>query len=101
MYFTHEWNDDEIRNCYRQAYGNCDYLDDNENDGSRFAGLLLPFIGGLIVGGLFIPKTGVFQSNPNPTYSQPPVQYPPYPPYYPPYQAPMNPMSTYQYPGQN
>lgn len=100
MYYTHEWNDEEIRNCYRQAYGNCDYLDDNEGDGSRFAGLLLPFIGGLIVGGLFIPKTSVFQQ-PNPTYSQPPVQYPPYPPYYPPYQAPINSMNPYPYQGQN
>ncbi len=93
MYYQHEWSEEEIRDCYRQAYDeNCPDCAENSN---RFGvgGLLLPFIGGLIVGGLFIPKPNSYQY---PPYQQP-MQYQ-YPVYYPPYPQTAN---VPPYPGQN
>ena len=80
MFFPHKWNNEEIENCYREAY---EEETDNQN---RFGGILLPFIGGLLIGGLVVPK-----------YNQPYPQQGPYP-YYPPY--PQGPV-YYQYPPAN
>lgn len=79
MFFPHRWNDNEIENCYREAY------DESSQYQNRFGGILLPFLGGLLIGGLVVPK-----------YNQPYPQQPPYP-YYPPYQSPI----YYQYPPTN
>ena len=71
MYYQHPWNEEEVRNCYKEAY-------DQEVPENRFAGLLLPFIGGLIVGGLFIPKINNQPPQQYPYYQAPPYPYPSY-----------------------
>jgi hypothetical protein len=83
MFYAHKWNQEEINRCYREAY--CQDCQEGQ-DPSRFTGLLLPFIGGLIVGGLFIPKINNQPQN--------------YPMYYPPYPYPNN-YIPYQYTNTN
>ena len=75
MFYRHPWNQEEISRCYKEAY------DQDAIDPNRFGGLLLPFIGGLIVGGLFIPKINSQQGQvPYPVYYPPQgYNYPPYP----------------------
>lgn len=64
----------------------------------RFVGPFLPFVGGLLVGGLFAPsKNSFYNSQPTPIYFQPVQYYPiatnyPYPTYYQNY--PSNPQNT-------
>lgn len=96
MFYHHEWDEKEIQDCYLQAYGDCEI--DSGNSIERFGGLLLPFIGGLIVGWLFIPKTGGFNNAHQSYQVQPPMQYQ-YPAYYPPYQTSVN--NYPYYPGTN
>lgn len=76
MIYLHRWDNDEIKRCYDMAYS-------NENSNNRYVGLLLPFIGGLLVGGLFVPKNSNYiapqhQMNPNMYQYPQPMQYPPY-----------------------
>ena len=73
MFYRHIWNQGEIERCCQEAYS------DNNYGPQRFGGLLLPFLGGLLIGGLFIPK----QNNvPQPYPQYPPYQYPQYYPVY-------------------
>lgn len=89
---------------YRDANA---FYQDSEND-SRFGGVLLPFVGGLLVGGLFAPSFKGGQSGPQPMpyYQYPPMSQP-MPPqmvYIPSQPMPMNPYTQttiYQEPIQN
>lgn len=56
---------------------------------ARFIGPILPFVGGLVLGGLVANKGGYYQN-------QGGYYYPPYPVYY--YPIPNNPPSSYPYP---
>ena len=78
MFYHYPWNQEEINRCYKEAY------EQDVQDPNRFTGLLLPFIGGLIVGGLFIPKINNPQGQapypmyyPPQGYNFPPSPYPP------------------------
>jgi hypothetical protein len=87
MFYRHVWNQDEMERCYQEAYSNNNYQN------NRFGGLLLPFLGGLLIGGLVVPKVsnGGQPYSPYPAY--PPYQYPQYYPVYPqpiPYTYPEN-----------
>lgn len=80
MYYRHIWNKDEVERCYKEAYEN----QPNEN---RFGGILLPFLGGLLIGGLFVPRPNQYNQLP-PAQYQYQYQYPPYPYYPQPQQVP-------------
>ena len=67
MFIRHNWNEQELKNCYRNAFN-------QELDESRFIGSLVPFLGGLLIGGLFIPKPTQTPNQivpPMPVYPQP------------------------------
>lgn len=72
MYYRHIWNQGEMEKCYQNAYFN------NPNNQSRFGGILLPFLGGLLIGGMFMPHPNNYQPIPY----QPYPYYPEYPIYY-------------------
>lgn len=73
MFFRHQWSEQEINNCYRNAYNQ-----EVTNDSRFISSLLFPFIGGLIIGGLFIPQPNSFQQTPQPMIVPPPYPYPYY-----------------------
>ena len=62
-FFKYPWKEGEFEQIVTSSY-TCPC----ENKDSRFGGLLLPFLGGVLIGGLFLPR---------------PVPYPPYGPVYP------------------
>ena len=78
MFYRHIWNQGEMERCCKEAYSENNYGPDS----NRFGGLLLPFLGGLLIGGLVVPKVngGGQPYPPYPTY--PSYQYPQYYPVY-------------------
>ncbi|MDD6302024.1 MAG: hypothetical protein PUA56_01755 [Bacillales bacterium] len=67
-YFPYPWKKGEFNNLIQPNLSrNEEYY---ENNNTRFGGLLFPFIGGLLVGGLLLPR---------PNYNMP-MPYQPYPP---------------------
>lgn len=64
-YFTYPWKEGEFEDICNQIY-TCPCCKSNDD---RFIGPLLPFLGGVLIGGLFLPR---------------PTPFPPYGPAYPP-----------------
>lgn len=50
-YITYPWKEGEFENLLKQVYSNSIHSKDE-----RFVGPLLPFLGGVLLGGLFLPR---------------------------------------------
>lgn len=80
-FYRYPWSLDDMNNYfYRSSYPT---TISNSYSNNRYGGFLWPFVGGLLVGGLFAPtKTGngfFNQQQPAPYYQPYPVYYQPYP----------------------
>ncbi len=79
-FYRYPWSSEEMNNYfYRSTYP----MTTTENSTNRVGGILLPFVGGLLIGGLFAPPKGGgnYYGGPQPYPYQQPIYYQPYPPY--------------------
>ena len=72
-YFTYPWKEGELEELIQKPY-----TINNKDD--RFIGPLLPFLGGVLIGGLFLPRPNQIMPY-GPVYANPPIQYIPPTPY--------------------
>ena len=84
LFIPYHWKNGELESlCFKQPLrSSCFEEEIQKNDYSRYGGLILPFIGGLLIGGLFFPRPNYGAPQmPYASYPQPPMYITPQPYY--------------------